>query len=54
MSFQDDKPGRMTPKKVYEKPEIKSSTIKDTFLACGKCGTGPLEQFLCVIFPELS
>jgi hypothetical protein len=41
-------------KRKYEKPAVKSSTIKETFLACGKCTDGPVEQFLCVIFPELS
>ncbi len=41
-------------KRPYEKPAIKSSTIKETFLACGKCSNGPIEQFFCTIFPEMS
>lgn len=41
-------------KRPYSKPRIKSSSIKDTFLACGKCGSGPVEMFVCVVFPELS
>ena len=41
-------------KRPYEKPDIKSSSIKETFLACGKCSNGPIEQFFCVIFPEQS
>ncbi len=41
-------------KRPYEKPAVKSSTIKETFLACGKCASGPVEQFLCTIFPEMS
>jgi len=41
-------------KRPYEKPSVKSSTIKETFLACGKCASGPVEQFLCTIFPEMS
>ncbi|MFA6449193.1 MAG: hypothetical protein WCX65_07000 [bacterium] len=41
-------------RRPYEKPDMKSSAIKETFLACGKCANGPIEQFLCVIFPELS
>jgi hypothetical protein len=41
-------------KRPYSKPRIKSSNIKDTFLACGKCGSGPVEMFVCVVFPELS
>jgi hypothetical protein len=45
--------GRMRPR-PYEKPDIKSSSIKETFLACGKCANGPIEQFFCVIFPEQS
>ena len=54
MTDAENKKDAAASKKPYEKPDIKSSTIKDTFLACGKCGSGPVEQFMCVVFPELS
>lgn len=46
--------GGVASRRPYEKPRIKTSRIKDTFLACGKCGSGPVEMFVCVVFPELS
>ena len=40
-------------KKPYEKPEILSEEIKENIavLACGKCETNPIQQFVCQRFP---
>jgi len=54
MNQNSDNNSQGSKKRPYEKPTIKSGTIKDTFLACGKCTNGPVDQFLCNIFPELS
>lgn len=42
------------PKKPYEKPQILTEEIREDLavLACGKCETGPIQQFICQRFPS--